>query len=106
MIDEMKVEIGITGFGSKLDDDLKPDCWANMPPELLTDILMRIEASECEWPARKSVVCCAAVCRSWRKNMKEIVKCPEVSGCLTFPSSLKQVLIGFRLLIVVMYAIC
>ncbi|XP_076888585.1 tubby-like F-box protein 3 isoform X2 [Bidens hawaiensis] len=90
MIDEMKVEIGITGFGSKLDDDLKSDCWANMPPELLTDILMRIEASESDWPDRKSVVCCAAVCRSWRKNMKEIVKCPEVSGCLTFPSSLKQ----------------
>ncbi|KAI3800964.1 hypothetical protein L1987_29064 [Smallanthus sonchifolius] len=106
MIQEMKDEFGsisTKGFGSKLRslwmvddssietiDDLKPNCWVNMPPELLTDILMRIEASESNWPSRKSVIYCAAVCRSWRKIMKEIVNCPEISGRLTFPGSLKQ----------------
>ncbi|KAF7153405.1 hypothetical protein RHSIM_Rhsim01G0280200 [Rhododendron simsii] len=71
-------------------DALKQSCWANMPPELLRDVLIRIEASELTWPPRKNVVACAGVCRSWRENMKEIVKTLEVSGKLTFPISLKQ----------------
>ncbi|KAI3439480.1 uncharacterized protein J3R85_004915 [Psidium guajava] len=61
-----------------------------MPPELLRDVLMRIEESESAWPPRKNVVACAGVCRNWREIMKEIVKTPEVSGKLTFPISLKQ----------------
>lgn len=72
-------------------DGLRQSCWANMPPELLRDVLMRIEASEDAWPDRKHVVACAGVCRSWREIVKEIVKSPEVSGKLTFPISLKQV---------------
>ncbi|XP_021820017.1 tubby-like F-box protein 3 [Prunus avium] len=71
-------------------DALKQSCWANMPPELLRDVLMRIEASDDTWPPRKNVVSCAGVCRNWREIMKEIVKSPEVSGKLTFPISLKQ----------------
>ncbi|KAF5455168.1 hypothetical protein F2P56_024771 [Juglans regia] len=69
---------------------LKQSCWANLPPELLRDVLMRIEASEDTWPPRKNVVACAGVCRSWREIMIEIVKSPEVSCKLTFPISLKQ----------------
>lgn len=72
-------------------DAFKQSCWANLPPELLRDVLMRIEASEDTWPPRKNVVSCAGVCRSWRGIMKEVVKSPEVSGKLTFPISLKQV---------------
>ncbi|MFQ6625846.1 hypothetical protein Gotur_004703 [Gossypium turneri] len=68
----------------------KQSCWANMPYELLRDVLMRIEASEVTWPTRKTVVSCAGVCRNWREIMKEIVKTPEISGNLTFPISLKQ----------------
>ncbi|KAI3514369.1 hypothetical protein L1887_12716 [Cichorium endivia] len=70
--------------------DSEQSCWANMLPELLTNILMRIEASESDWPSRKNVVSCAGVCRSWRKNMNVIVKWPQLSGNLTFPVSLKQ----------------
>ena len=65
--------------------------WANLPPELLLDIIHRVEASETAWPARKDVVACASVCRSWRDITKEIVKTPEQCGSLTFPISLKQV---------------
>ncbi|XP_076918248.1 tubby-like F-box protein 6 [Bidens hawaiensis] len=75
------------------DDDangLKQSCWANMPPELLREVLIRIESSENKWPARKNVVSCANVCRSWRQIVKEIVNRPEVSGLLTFPISVKQ----------------
>ncbi|CAI9778501.1 unnamed protein product [Fraxinus pennsylvanica] len=61
-----------------------------MPPELLRDVLMRIEESECAWPQRKNVVACAGVCRSWREIMKELVRTLEVSSKLTFPISLKQ----------------
>ncbi|KAG9457573.1 hypothetical protein H6P81_002081 [Aristolochia fimbriata] len=71
-------------------DGLKQSCWANMPPELLRDVLVRLEASESSWPPRKHVVACAGVCRSWREITKEIVKTPEISGKLTFPISLKQ----------------
>ncbi|PON96656.1 F-box domain containing protein [Trema orientale] len=71
-------------------DAMKQSCWANMPPELLRDVLMRIEASEDTWPPRKTVVSCAGVCRNWRDIVKEIVKSPELSGKLTFPISLKQ----------------
>uniref|UniRef100_A0A2P2KW58 Uncharacterized protein MANES_01G214100 n=1 Tax=Rhizophora mucronata TaxID=61149 RepID=A0A2P2KW58_RHIMU len=71
-------------------DAFKQSCWANMPPELLRDVLMRIEVSESTWPSRKNVVACAGVCRNWREIMKEIVKTPEVLGKLTFPISVKQ----------------
>ncbi|XP_074280289.1 tubby-like F-box protein 8 [Silene latifolia] len=64
--------------------------WASLPPELLHDVINRLEASEITWPARKHVVACAAVCRSWREMCHEIVKSPELCGKLTFPVSLKQ----------------
>ncbi|KAF5736925.1 putative phosphoric diester hydrolase [Tripterygium wilfordii] len=64
--------------------------WANMPQEMLREVLVRIEASESCWPPRKSVVACAGVCRSWRHIVKGLAKVPEISGKLTFPISLKQ----------------
>ncbi|XP_022764484.1 tubby-like F-box protein 5 [Durio zibethinus] len=64
--------------------------WANLPPELLLDIIQRVEAREKCWPGRRDVVACASVCRSWREITKEIVKTPEQCGFLTFPISLKQ----------------
>ncbi|CAL5321810.1 unnamed protein product [Camellia sinensis] len=64
--------------------------WANLPPELLLDIIQRVEESETTWPARTDVVFCASVCKSWRDITKEIVKTPEECGRLTFPISLKQ----------------
>ncbi|KAK2994159.1 hypothetical protein RJ640_020964 [Escallonia rubra] len=64
--------------------------WANMPPELLLDIIRRLEASETTWPARRDMVSCAAVCRTWRETTKEVVRTPEQCGLLTFPVSLKQ----------------
>lgn len=72
-------------------DALRQSCWANMPPELLRDVLMRIEESDCDWPSRQNVVACAGVCRSWREIMKEVVKTLEVSEKVTFPISVKQV---------------
>lgn len=75
--------------------------WANIPPELLVDIIRRVEESETSWPARASVIFCGSVCKSWREVMKEIVKTPEQCGRLTFPISLKQVVCGslFRIML-------
>ncbi|CAL4908413.1 unnamed protein product [Urochloa decumbens] len=64
--------------------------WANLPPELLRDVIRRLEASESTWPNRKNVVSCAAVCRAWREMCREIVLSPEFCGKFTFPVSLKQ----------------
>ncbi|KAL2504357.1 Tubby-like F-box protein 2 [Abeliophyllum distichum] len=64
--------------------------WANLPPELLLDIIQRVEESETSWPARTIIVFCASVCKSWRDITKEIVKTLEECGWLTFPISLKQ----------------
>ncbi|XP_024362543.1 tubby-like F-box protein 6 [Physcomitrium patens] len=69
---------------------VEQSCWANMPPELLRDVIQRVEASENAWPSRKHVVACAAVCSSWREITKELVRTPEQSGRLTFPIALKQ----------------
>ncbi|KZV47603.1 tubby-like F-box protein 5 [Dorcoceras hygrometricum] len=71
-------------------DPIQQGRWANLPPELLLDIIRRVEESETLWPARTVVVFCASVCKSWRKITKEIVKTPEECGKLTFPISLKQ----------------
>lgn len=64
--------------------------WASLPPELLRDVIRRLEASESTWPSRKYVVSCAAVCKAWREMCTEIVTSPEFCGKLTFPVSLKQ----------------
>ncbi|KAE8729027.1 Tubby-like F-box protein 6 [Hibiscus syriacus] len=64
--------------------------WENLPPELLLDIIQRVESRERCWPGRRDVVACASVCRSWREITKDIVKTPEHCGFLTFPISLKQ----------------
>ncbi|KAI4999002.1 hypothetical protein ZWY2020_057462 [Hordeum vulgare] len=73
-----------------LADALEGTCWAQLPPELLREVLVRIENSQGCWPSRRDVVACAGVCRAWRGIMKEVVRVPEASAKLTFPISLKQ----------------
>ncbi|KAH0898027.1 hypothetical protein HID58_047595 [Brassica napus] len=51
---------------------VKETPWASLPPELLHDVIKRLEESESAWPARRHVVACASVCRSWRDMCKEI----------------------------------
>ncbi|CAH9129837.1 unnamed protein product [Cuscuta epithymum] len=69
---------------------MRRSSWADMPIELLREVLMKVEESEGKWPLRKSVVACAGVCRSWREIMKEVAHTPEVSGRITFPIAVKQ----------------
>lgn len=78
--------------------------WADLPSELLFDIIKRVEASETSWPSRRDVVSCAAVCRFWRETTKQVVRTPEQCGLLTFPTSLKQVTFFFELFQIVAYS--
>ncbi|XBI96929.1 tubby-like F-box protein 7 [Triticum dicoccoides] len=64
--------------------------WASLPPELLRDVMKRLEEDDSNWPSRKDVVACASVCTTWRDMCKDIVRNPEFCGKLTFPVSLKQ----------------
>lgn len=91
----------ITRRGNRTRSHIAPDVatseeaieqgqWANLPSELLLDIIRRVDESEALWPARTVVVYCACVCKWWREITKRIVKTPEECGRLTFPISLKQ----------------
>ncbi|KAK1262742.1 Tubby-like F-box protein 1 [Acorus gramineus] len=79
-----------SGFDFDLEGRDGGRCWAGLPPELLREVVKRVEESEGVWPGRRHIVACAAVCRSWRHMCKEIVGSPETSAMLTFPISLKQ----------------
>ncbi|KAF2286122.1 hypothetical protein GH714_010606 [Hevea brasiliensis] len=61
-----------------------------MLPELLGEIIKRVEESEDRWPQRQNVVACACVCKKWREVTKEIVRSRGNIGKITFPSCLKQ----------------
>ncbi|KAE8653831.1 Tubby-like F-box protein 7 [Hibiscus syriacus] len=67
------------------------DSWSTLLPELLGEIMERVEASEDRWPQRQNVVACGCVCKKWREAMREIVRASSLgSGKITFPSCLKQ----------------
>ena len=73
-------------------DSSSPSSWSSMLPELLGEIMRRVEAGEDRWPERRNVVACACVCKRWRDVAKEIARSPSrPAGKITFPSCLKQV---------------
>lgn len=76
---------------SSESDQVEGSSWSSMLPELLGEIIQRVEASEDRWPQRQSVVACACVCKKWREITKEMVRSPVNSGKITFPSCLKLV---------------
>lgn len=78
------------------DVGLSPSPWSSMLPELLGEIIQRVETSEDKWPDRQSVVYCGCVCKQWRDVTKEVVansnsRNHASSGKITFPSCLKKV---------------
>ncbi|KAF2314364.1 hypothetical protein GH714_025713 [Hevea brasiliensis] len=84
-----------TGLGGDVSGELwaesdPVDGWASMLPELLREIIKRVEESDDRWPQRQNVVACACVCKKWREITKEIVRSPRNIGRITFPSCLKQ----------------
>lgn len=76
--------------GIRRVDSGRGDSWSTMLPELLGEIIQRVEASENRWPTRRNVVSCACVCKRWRDITREVVRSRLDSGQITFPSCLKQ----------------
>ncbi|CAJ2659630.1 tubby-like F-box protein 7-like [Trifolium pratense] len=64
--------------------------WSTMLPDLLAEIIKRVDVAEEQWPHRQNVVACACVCKRWRDITREIVRSPSRNGKITFPSCLKQ----------------
>jgi hypothetical protein len=77
---------GISGHESVDGTD-----WSTMLPDLLAEIIKRVDVAEEQWPHRENVVACACVCKRWRDITREIVRSPSRNGKITFPSCLKQV---------------
>lgn len=96
-------DLSVEGSSSSLSSYplVEQSRWASLPPELLLDIIGRVEANETAWPARRAVVSCAAVCKSWREIVREVVQTPEECGLLTFPMSLKQVDLKFPYVVLI-----
>ncbi|KAE8794578.1 tubby-like F-box protein 9 [Hordeum vulgare] len=67
--------------------------WSRLLPELLTDIVRRINAdADAErWPPRCDVIACACVYRRWHDAAVSVLCPPLECGRITFPSSLKEV---------------
>jgi tubby and related proteins len=65
--------------------------WSALVPELLSDILRRVNDGAEWFPCRRDLVACAGVCRRWREASVALVQPPLEGGGITFPSSLKQV---------------
>ncbi|KAK4439116.1 Tubby-like F-box protein 7 [Sesamum alatum] len=86
---EQRQRGGVFSFDSGLYES---GSWADMLPELLGEIMQRVEASEDKWPQRQNVVACACVCKRWREAAKEAVEKASTHqpGNITFPSSLKK----------------
>lgn len=73
-----------------LEEGVDEERWSALMPDLLKDILRRVDAGAERWPPRRDVVACACVCHRWRDAAVAIVRSPLESGRITFPSSLKQ----------------
>ncbi|XP_031504212.1 tubby-like F-box protein 1 [Nymphaea colorata] len=86
--EELWSEEGKEEEGEDAGEGVRP--WSRMLPELLSEIIERVEASEQSWPVRKNVVACASVCRRWREITRGVVRSPQDSGIITFPLSLKE----------------
>ncbi|KAK3138284.1 hypothetical protein QOZ80_5AG0366840 [Eleusine coracana subsp. coracana] len=91
---------GVGGGEAKVTPEVDPaaagaeepdeERWSRLLPELLTEIVRRVDAGAERWPPRRDVVACACVCRRWRDAAVSVVRPPLECGRITFPSSLKQ----------------
>ncbi|RZS11968.1 hypothetical protein BHM03_00043349 [Ensete ventricosum] len=73
------------------EEEEEEERWSTIPPELLGEVVRRLESSDGQWPLRKSLVSCACVCRRWRQVTTGVVGSPRDTGMITFAASLKQV---------------
>ena len=61
--------LAINRKASIMTEDVGPQ-WCSLPPELMRDILEKVEQQATSWSHRRAVVAAAGVCRTWRQMMK------------------------------------
>ncbi|CAN4102965.1 unnamed protein product [Withania somnifera] len=88
-IPETSTQNGPVELDSGAGDDTASS-WSNMLPEILREIIQRVEASVESWPLRQNVVACGCVCKRWRQVTEDVVESSLQAGKITFPSCLKQ----------------
>ncbi|KAI4969759.1 hypothetical protein ZWY2020_000673 [Hordeum vulgare] len=76
------------------EGDADEERWSRLLPELLTDIVRRINAGAERWPPRREVVACACVCRRRRDAAVSIVRPLESAGSPSFSLSKVTLLLG------------
>ncbi|GJM89053.1 hypothetical protein PR202_ga05649 [Eleusine coracana subsp. coracana] len=69
---------GVGGGEAKVTPEVDPaaagaeepdeERWSRLLPELLTEIVRRVDAGAERWPPRRDVVACACVCRRWARR--------------------------------------
>ncbi|CAN6327621.1 unnamed protein product [Urochloa humidicola] len=87
---EAKVTPEVDPAAQEAVEEVDEERWSRLLPELLTEIVRRVDAGAERWPLRRDVVVCACVCRRWRDAAFSVVRPPLDGGRITFPSSLKQ----------------
>jgi hypothetical protein len=60
--------------------------WSRLLPELLTEIMRRVDAGAEHWPPRRDVMVCACVCRRWHDAAVSVVRPSLVCGRPGSPS--------------------
>lgn len=98
---------GVVGVNRDGPSSPSPSRRADMLPEILGEIIQRVEATDDNWPHRKNVVACGFVCKGWRVVTQDVVASCSTQHAgaakITFPSCLKKVqfwksfLVGFKL---------
>lgn len=90
--DDTIVEVDDARGAAKEELEEQEERWSRLLPELVAEIVRRVENGGAErWPRRRDVVACACVCSRWRDVTRCVVRSPLERGRITFPSSLKQV---------------
>lgn len=88
---ESEEEVEREESGAKRQAEEGEGRWERMLPEILGEIVRRVDAGGERWPQRKDIVAYAGVCRRWRDAAWGIVRQLRETGSITFPSSLKEV---------------
>ncbi|CAL9083416.1 unnamed protein product [Musa textilis] len=89
-IEEGEGKVGTAEETGEGEEEGEEGRWGRMLPELLGEIVRRVEAGGERWPQRKDFVAFAGACRRWREAARAIVRPPCETGSFTFPASIKE----------------
>ncbi|CAI5461533.1 unnamed protein product [Closterium sp. Yama58-4] len=80
------------GRAGNAADEAEVSKWSSLPPELLREVIARLEEDDRDWPQRRSVVACAGVCKAWREMTRDLLQSVGSfeAGQISFPDELRR----------------